>query len=192
MRIWSNCRPSSKQSPACRVKGFAADAAGVTSVLFAICFTVVLAVAAIAVDYGRGFLERHRHEAALDAGTLAAADKTETDDVEATVASYLKANTAKGTEGKLEDVTINESGEMTTTAATNMRTSLLNGLGISSLDITSTSRVARFSGTIEIALVLDNSSDLTGAPLEDLRTAAGRLVAITPCAICVAPQMWSR
>jgi Flp pilus assembly protein TadG len=183
MRIWSKCRLASKLSPASRVKGFAADAAGVTSVLFALCFAIVFAAAAIAVDWGRGVLEKHRQQTALDAGTLAAAEKIglvdETQEATATVENYLKANTAKGTEGNLEDLTINqERGELNTTAATNMQTSLLKGLGISSLDIGSTSRVARFAGTIEIALVLDNSSDLAGAPLEELRTAARRLVSI--------------
>jgi Flp pilus assembly protein TadG len=187
MRMWRNRSLASRLGPlmqwsAAQMKGFAADAAGVTSVLFAICFTVVFAAAAIAVDWGRGVLEKHRQQTALDAGTLAAAEKIgqpdETDEVKATVESYLKANTAKGTEGKLEEVTINERGELRTTAATNMLTSLLNGLGIASLDIGSTSRVARFIGTIEIALVLDNSSDLAGAPMEELRAAARRLVTI--------------
>jgi Flp pilus assembly protein TadG len=165
------------------VKRFAADAAGVTSVLFAICFTVFFAAAAIAVDYGRGVLEKHRQQTALDAGTLAAAEKIglpdEAEQATQTVQTYFNANTGNGTQGTLEDVTIDpESGDLRTAAATDMRTSLLNGLGISSLDIGSTSRVARFAGTIEIALVLDNSSDLAGAPLEELRTAAQRLVSL--------------
>jgi Flp pilus assembly protein TadG len=187
MRFGGKRRTGSHLTPlqwcASQVKGFAADVAGVTSVLFAICFTVVFAAAAIAVDFGRGVLEKQRQQTALDAGTLAAAEKIglpeETYEATATVQSYLKANTARGTEGTLEDLTINQDrGELNTTAATNMLTSLLNGLGIASLDIGSTSRVARFSGTIEIALVLDNSSDLAGAPLEELRAAARRLVAI--------------
>lgn len=172
-----------RQWPASQIAKFAADASGVTSVLFAICFTIVFAATAIAVDYGRGVLERHRQQTALDAGTLAAAEKIglpeEAHEATAVVESYLKANTGKGAEGNLEDLTINqERSELSTTAATDMRTSFLNGLGIPSLGIGSTSRVARFSGTIEIALVIDNSADLAGAPLEDLRTAARQLVAI--------------
>jgi Flp pilus assembly protein TadG len=187
MRIWNSSRPASRLGlvrrwAALHAKRFAADASGVTSVLFAICFMVVFAAAAIAVDFGRGVLEKQRQQTGLDAGTLAAAEKIglpdESNEAKEVVETYLKANTAAGTEGRLENLSINDSGELSATAGTNMLTSLVKGLGISSLDIGSTSRVARTSGTIEIALVLDNSSDVAGAPLEELRTAARRLVTI--------------
>ncbi|HZA02521.1 MAG TPA: pilus assembly protein TadG-related protein, partial [Hyphomicrobiaceae bacterium] len=64
MRIWSRCRPT-KLSPTLRVNDFATDVAGVTSVLFALCFAVVFAAAAIAVDWGRGVLEKQRQQTAL-------------------------------------------------------------------------------------------------------------------------------
>jgi Flp pilus assembly protein TadG len=187
MRIWNSSRLASRLGPvrqwaSLHAERFSADASGVTSVLFAICFVAVFAAAAVAVDFGRWVLEKQRQQTALDAGTLAAAEKIglpdETEAAKDTVEFYLKANTAAGTEGVLENLTINESGELSTTAGTNMLTSLVKGLGIFSRDVGSTSRVARTSGTIEIALVLDNSSDLAGAPLEDLRTAARRLVSI--------------
>ena len=59
-----------------------------------------------------------------------------------------------------------------------MLASLLKAAGIKNIGFNNQTTVRRGSGTVEVALVLDNSSALAGQPIEDLRAAAKSLVSI--------------
>ncbi len=69
-------------------------------------------------------------------------------------------------------------GEVKILAGGTVVSSLLNAVGITSLDVRVASRVVKGDGNVEVALVLDNSGSMAGQPIADLATAAQNLVGV--------------
>lgn len=165
-----------------RARSFRSDERGVVAVLFAITFAGVLLMAAIAIDYGRTEGELVRVQNAVDSAALAASHRLGLPDQDAsgqqTAKAFFKANTAKhGEVGVLESVVLDAvKGEVAAKAKGNMLTSLLKAVGIHELGFGANATVKRGKGTIELALVLDNSGSMAGSYIADLRTAAQNLV----------------
>jgi uncharacterized protein YegL len=92
--------------------------------------------------------------------------------------AYFKANMARHKNiGTLTGVTLDaEKGQVNASARGNMLTSLLRAAGISEIGFSSQSVVKKGKGSVEVALVLDNSGSMSGQPIADLRTAAQSLV----------------
>jgi Flp pilus assembly protein TadG len=137
----------------------------------------------MAIDYGRVGTEQVRMQRALDAAALAAAHRLGTVDQNesgaAAAAAFFKANTGGKSMFGLGDVALNgDAGEVTASSGGSIPTSLLNAFGISKVNIRAGSRVVRGSGSVEIALVLDNSGSMAGQPIVDLKEAARNLVEI--------------
>ena len=77
----------------------------------------------------------------------------------------------------LDSVTLDATkGEVAAKAKGNMLTSLLKAVGINEIGFKANSTVKRGKGTVEVALVLDNSGSMAGTYIADLRTAAENLV----------------
>lgn len=158
------------------------DEQGATSVVFAIGFAAIFMISAMAIDFGFGSNEKYRQQSAIDAATLAASAKLglpEQDTLGPAIArAFFAANTKATSRGVLETVTIDAArGSITSIGSGNYMTSLLNGLGISSLSIGTASKVVKGKTTVELALVLDNSGSM--APeIANLKSSANNLLNI--------------
>ena len=160
---------------------FLGDTRGSVGALFAIMGSVVLMIVAIAIDFGRTDHERQRVQRAADAAALAASHRLGMDDQDESgpevARRFFEANTGNRSGEILEAVILDTvKGEVTVNAGGNLGTSLLNALGVRSLEYKAASRVVKGDGTIELALVLDNSGSMAGQPIADLATAAQKLV----------------
>lgn len=150
--------------------------------IFAITFAGLFLMAAIAIDYGRTETEMVRVQNAVDSAALAASHRLGLPDQDTVgpqrADAYFKANMAKHPNvGVLENVTLDaDSGQVSANAKGTLLTSLLKAAGIHELSFRANSRIKRGKGTVEIALVLDNSGSMAGTYISDLRTAAQNLV----------------
>jgi len=170
-----------------QARSFHTDERGVVAVLFAIIFSGVLLMAAIAIDYGRTETEMVRVQNAVDSAALAASHRLGLPDQDTVgpqrAAAFFKANMAKHPHvGILEDVKLDAvNGEVNAKAKGTLLTSLLKAAGIHELGFKANSTIKRGRGTIEVALVVDNSGSMAYAGpgkdyIGDLRTAGENLV----------------
>jgi Flp pilus assembly protein TadG len=165
-----------------RARSFQSDERGVVAVVFAIIFASVFLMAAIAIDYGRTEAELVRVQNAVDSAALAASHRLGLPDQDTAgpqkAAAYFAANIAKHPDvGVLDSITLDAAkGEVAAKAKGSMLTSLLKAAGIDNIGFNANSTVKRGKGTIEVALVLDNSGSMAGTYIADLRTAAENLV----------------
>jgi Mg-chelatase subunit ChlD len=165
-----------------RLVTFEHDERGATSVIYGLCFSAVFFVAAMAIDYGLGSNEKFRQQSAIDSATLAASHKLGAEDQDTggpdAARAYYNANVRERDRGTLEAVTMNaEAGTVVATGRSSFLTSLLNGVGISSIEIQTGSKVAKGTSTVEVALVLDNSGSMSGE-LANLKTSTKNLLSI--------------
>ncbi|MBX9590296.1 MAG: hypothetical protein K2X43_13395 [Hyphomonadaceae bacterium] len=165
-----------------RARSFHGDERGVVAVLFAITFAGLFLMAAIAIDYGRTEAELVRVQNAVDAAALAASHRLGLADQNTSgpqkADAYFKANMAKHPNvGTLDNVTLDAAnGQVSARAKGTMLTSLLKAAGIHELGFRANSTIKRGTGSIEVALVVDNSGSMAGTYIADLRTAAQSLV----------------
>jgi Flp pilus assembly protein TadG len=165
-----------------RIVRFRADKRGVVAVIFAIIFSAILLAVAIAIDFARTATEYVRVQNAVDSAALAASHRLGLPDQDtqgrADADAYFKANIAKHKHvGTLTTVALDASkGEVNATAKGNMLTSLLRAVGITQIGFVNQATVKKGRGSVEVALVLDNSGSMSGQPIADLRTAAQSLV----------------
>lgn len=160
---------------------FGADQRGVTIIIFAIGFSVFGLAAAIAIDYGRVELERLRMQRALDAAALAAAHRLGRDDQEesgpAAATAFFKANVPKGTKLAITDMEMDiAAGEVRISSGGRHPTTLMGAFGVRDIGLGAETRVVRGDGTVEVALVLDNSGSMAGTYIAELKDAARNLV----------------
>lgn len=163
---------------------FARDQRGVVAVIFAITFCAIFLGVAVAIDYARTATEYVRVQNAVDSAALAASHRLGLPEQDALgradADAYFKANTAKHRDvGTLDSVVLDtDKGEVRAKAHGNMLTSLLKAVGIKQIGFTNQSTIKKGKGTVEVALVLDNSGSMGGQPITDLRTAASNLVGV--------------
>jgi len=160
---------------------FRADQSGVTIIIFAIGFSVFGLAAAIAIDYARVEIEHLRMQRAIDAAALAAAHRLGRPDQEesgpASAEAFFKANVRHGTTLAITDMKMDAAtGEVKITSGGRHPTTLMNVFGVRDTAIGAGTRVVRGDGTVEVALVLDNSGSMAGAPIAELKDAARNLV----------------
>lgn len=159
---------------------FQRDEQGAVAVVLGIMFTVILFMAAIAIDGSRFTSEWMRDRQALDAAVLAASDAIGMPDQDAAArargeAFYL-ANRPDGKADDLVQIEIRpEAGEVVGRTRFDMLATLLRPFGYEQVQLGGTATAVR-GGTAEIALVLDNSGSMAGTYIADLKTAAENLV----------------
>lgn len=163
--------------------GFRRDQSGSTVILFALCFSLVMFAVGMAIDFGRAELERMQMQRALDAAALAAAHQLGLPDQEEkarqAAETYFRVNSPAGSQTHIDSIALDaQKGEISMTAAGQTLTTLLNAFGISRLALGASSKVSKGDGTVEIALVLDNSGSMAGTYIEDLKTATTNLLGV--------------
>ena len=166
---------------------FARDERGVTAVIFGIMFTFLFLVAAVAVDYSRASKEIMEQQQALDAAVLAASNDLGLPDQDtagqARAVKFFEANMPPGTTAHITVALDDDAGEVTGTAQNAMPTTLFRSrvLGQARRDqinLGTSARVVKGNGTIEVALVVDNSGSMAGTKIAALKSAATNLVSV--------------
>lgn len=157
--------------------GFADERGGILA-LVAVAMVMMLASTGLAVDLGRGYVERLRLGRAVDAGALAAARTLRMGQATARDEGLAVAR-ANGVADALPDVSasirfgINERGENTVTmaAARTMPTTFMRILGHQQIDVAASATAA--VPPIDLVLVLDQSGSLLFNQVwDDLQDAA--------------------
>lgn len=161
----SNAAPREGVAPFMR--RFAADESGIFIILFAISFSAMALAAAIALDFARISLERTEMQRALDAAALAAAHRLGMPDQDqsgpAAAMAFFKANVPAGSPLSIEELKLDAAaGEVVISSGGSIATTFLSAFGINSVNVGAGSRVVRGDGTVEVALVLDNSGSMAG------------------------------
>lgn len=146
-------------------------------VLYVLTFSVLLLCGAIAVDYGRATHEKNDEQAALDAAILAAAaEYSQTGDAtaaETMARKFFAENLQNDFGGQITYFSVDTStGEITARAGTDVETTLMKPFNVDSIPVHANAKASIRKYNVEVALVLDNSGDMAGQPLEDLQDAA--------------------
>ncbi|MDX2258346.1 MAG: TadE/TadG family type IV pilus assembly protein [Hyphomicrobiaceae bacterium] len=162
---------------------------GATAPTFAILAAAILLSVAVSIEYSRFITEVWRDQRAVDAAVLAASVKLGTpnqdSEGEALAQAFYEANRKDSTPSALGTITFdNETGEVTAQTQTTWQATLLNALnsyfpGIGDdKPISKRATVVKGGGSVEVALVLDNSGSMAGTHIENLRTAASNLLQV--------------
>ena len=160
------------------------DDRGAVAVIFIITLSAILLAVAVAIDFARTQTEVVRPQHALDGAALAGSHRLGLPDQDAAgrrdAESHFKVNSIKpGDVGVLTDVVLAaDKGEVLATAKGNMLTSVLKAVGIKAIGFASSATVGKGNGSVEVALVLDNSGSMAGQPIADLRVAAQNLTSV--------------
>lgn len=170
---------------ACRFRG---EQSGSVLTMFAFAGVVLICLAGVVIDYGRATKARTSLQAATDAAALAAARLPSKDATQLRAAAdkFFVANTI-GIDGNNIQITKFDFQESTGTVAIEsagvMDTSLMSVVGVKTMSISATSSaVKEVSGTVEMALVLDNtwsmseSAGSSDSKITVLKAAAKNLV----------------
>ena len=168
---------------------FASEDSGAIAIVFALTLFIVTIMAGGAVDYGRWLHAKSAQQAAIDAAVLAAArtlqisggDSTQAIDTGKSYYANMKSNLTK-TDAVSFQVTENGSVVRGTTTA-QVATPFLSLAHIQQLPISTSARVALqqagVAGTnLEISIMIDLSSGMSGQKMTDLKTATEEFIDI--------------
>jgi Flp pilus assembly protein TadG len=161
-----------------RIQSFLRDTRGNVAMVFALTLSSLLAAIGGGMDYSRSASIATEMQAALDSGVLAAASLTQDGSAEDVVRAYVQAALGDhGDVGLSLDLSVTSqvdlnSRQVTADAAVRVPTTLLGVAGINYLDVRRTSTALERARNIEISLVLDISSSMSGRRIDNLREAA--------------------
>ncbi|WP_422037248.1 pilus assembly protein TadG-related protein [Roseibium sp.] len=161
-----------------RLARFRRDDSGNVAILTALCALPLIVAACGSVDVLRMTSTQERLQIMLDSATLAAAALSQSGDMEDVVDAYMDANLPDGTAWNtlsyttkvLEDT--ESSRELEVTASVTLKTPFLSLIGMSSQTVNAKSVAVQSQTDIEISMVLDISSSMSGAKVADLRSAS--------------------
>lgn len=159
------------------------DESGAVAVIFALAFAAILLASAVAIDFAFGTAEQVRDQYALDAAALAATDKLGSADQEtavpATAEAFLAANRHRGSNVELKSILLNP-GEGTISGVSGgiIKNTFMKVFGNAETNIEARTKVTKGSSKVEVVLVLDNSGDMAGQPLADMKVAAKTIVGL--------------
>jgi Flp pilus assembly protein TadG len=173
-----------------RIRRFLRCQNGNVAVIVCLAAVPLMLAAGVAVDFVRLQQARMALQASLDSAALAAAKKesAETSNIQQLVSSYLNQNKPSGLLLVNTNATVVNNGASTPSASDDFKsvvytadasldTTVMKAVGINSVDfrVTSEATVATVP-RMDIALVVDISSSMTGSKLTALRTAAKNLI----------------
>ena len=156
------------------------DGSGAAAIMLALAIVPIVLAAGGAVDMINTINMKVRLQGALDAGALAAAAARKLNDGDRRQAALdtFRKNFAKGSfekPGVTPTVKIGDD-TVTMTATVKNPTAFLKLVGIDTLDVAVKSVVRRHYGSLEVALVLDNTGSMAGSKLTTLKQASRNLV----------------
>jgi len=161
---------------------FLADKAGVVGILFGLTLIPMLGFVGGAIDFANAYQLRSKLQNAVDAATLAAGREIDLgasqSDAQTVANRVLQSNLGESFPSGVS-ANFNFNGKVVTAdASLNVPTYILGVVGVDNFPVAVTSTVNISGGTMEVALVLDNSGSMAGSRLRDLKDAAKRLTQI--------------
>ncbi len=161
------------------VRRFAGSERGNTAMIFGLMIVPLIFAVGAAVDYSRAAQRQVQFQAALDATALALGlmpQNASQSDLEAKAAEVFNANFAgTGTWGG--NIVVSKTGSVVDLSIVgNISTFFMGLANINTIDLNVASQVLIGGGTIEVAMVLDNSGSMSGSKLTALKDAAEGLV----------------
>jgi Flp pilus assembly protein TadG len=179
---------------------FQDDQKGAVAAVFGLTTCVLMATAGAAVDLGRAIHARNQTQAAMDAAVLAGARHLQLNGMSdnsvvsaiSTAKRFYKENVAQRIDGVVDPGPAFAVGNNNTTFEGSSKASIktvmlsaFSGLGLETdtlpvnVDAAATVALGQNSGVnLEVSMMLDTSSSMTGQKLTDLKTAAADLVNI--------------
>jgi Flp pilus assembly protein TadG len=163
--------------------GVVRDRRGGVATFLAAAIIPLIAFAGLAVDTSRGYLMKARLSSALDAAALAGGRAMHDPDLrDEMVERFFNANFPANYMGATitgPTITIDTvNNTITLDAGAEMSSSLMQVLGVNTMNVAGTTEVKLSSRNVEVALVVDVTGSMAGTPISDLRTAAKDLVDI--------------
>ena len=161
------------------VSGFARNKRGNIAMIFALLLIPIILAVGAAIDYSRAAQRKVAFQSALDATALALGlmpvDASQAD-IQTKAAEVFDANYAgTGTWGA--NIVASKTGSSVDLSLVgNIDTFFMGLVNIHTLDLNVSSAVLIGGGTIEVAMVLDNSGSMSGSKLAALKIAATGLV----------------
>jgi Flp pilus assembly protein TadG len=155
------------------------DRRGAILIKATIAFLPLLSISAVAMDFGRIVVIKQKLTNAVDAAALAVGGHSNLDNADAvTLANaFINAHYTNTDVGNLSNVAVTSTAtEVDITATARVPTVFLAVFNAPYVDITVSSRALRQQRNIELVMVLDNSGQMAGIKLTNLKSAAHTLV----------------
>lgn len=146
-----------------RIQSYGAAASGSVAVIFGITAAVIFGAAGMAVDFINASSVRTSLQQALDSAVLAAASAQVKNEHEAeeVITEFMASNWTEKYPNIDAEIKQSVTDEVVTGTASVQIPTLITGLlGINSMDIAVTSSATISTPTIEVAMVIDNSSSM--------------------------------
>ena len=154
---------------------FARSESGSVLPMFAAAALALFICAGVAIDYSRVSATRNQLAVALDVAALHAATMTNATDAQLKIAAEnaMNENYLGGEFGPLTDFTLVATTEAIDVSATaQLKTSFMQLIGKTYIDVTMSSEAMRAGNSLEISLVLDTTGSMAGSKIASLKTAA--------------------
>ncbi|MEM9422288.1 MAG: vWA domain-containing protein, partial [Pseudomonadota bacterium] len=155
---------------------------GNVALMTAITFVPTVGLMGAATDVVRSTTEAARLRSALEGAALAAASLTNTRPIEDVIAEYVAANVSDSTARDSLQLTIPDptvalnKREVTITASMEVKTYFLGLFGIDTMKVSAQTTAIQSATNVELAMVLDISSSMSGQKLSSLKVAAADFV----------------
>ena len=161
------------------MRGFVGSERGNIAMMFGLMIVPIVFAVGAAIDYSRAAQRKVQFQAALDATALALGlmpQNASQSDLETKAAEVFNANFAgSGTWGS--NIVVAKTGSTVDLSIVgNISTYFMGLANINTIDLNVASQVLIGGGTIEVAMVLDNSGSMSGSRLSALKTSAETLV----------------
>lgn len=163
------------------IRSFLKDRRGAFAMQFALMITPLVICTGLAIDGGRIFLARFELAHALDAAALAVGSTFDDDvDKDALAQTFAERNFRTAGTGPVDaDLEESEDGQtITVTGTVTVNTFFMPIVGMAEVPVSAMAEVKRGGADVEVALILDTTYSMNGAPLSDLKEAAGELIDI--------------
>ena len=163
------------------LKSFGRNESGAVALIFGLAVIPLVLAVGVAVDYSRAASVHSHLQDIADAAALAGA-RENSDNIaiiEKTARAYFDAHVPPGMLGQLKsfNVTMTPDGAVRVAVAGDVDTTFTNIAGIKAMDVNVASEVMRAAkGSLEVALVLDNTGSMSGDKLKALKKVSKELV----------------
>ena len=160
------------------LKRAAQDRRGVSAVFFAISFAVLTPMALGVFDVYQSTEQRGKLQDALDAAALYAAKSSAatTPDINTVGQKALTANLRLIPGASLTSSSFSLSANNKVLGQASVTLPAFAPMEFTHLPVSATSEVTRAGNNLEVAMVLDNTGSMAGAPLTSLQSAANQLI----------------
>ncbi len=168
-RLWHACRD------------FLTDRRGAVAIVFALALIPLCLAGGAAIDMGRAYLVKSRLGYALDAAGLAvgASSVTDEDELQELMEAFFEANYPAHELGvaATPEMTLTDD-EIELEATATIDTTLMNVIGIDTLNVTASTVIVRETKGLEVVLVLDNTGSMGTTKMNSLKEASRTFINI--------------